>query len=56
MITQIFIPTTEIAIPTGTPTSEANPEIETQPLTVETKAKSVQSNLKLYKLFMFFTH
>ena len=33
MIAQIFIPTTELAIPTGTPTSETNAEIEAQPLT-----------------------
>ena len=28
---QVFNPTAELAIPTGTPTNEANPEIETQP-------------------------
>ena len=39
MIEQIFIPTAELAIPTGTPTNEANAEIGTQPLTVETKTR-----------------
>ena len=37
MISQIFIPTAELVIPTGTQTNEANAEIETQPVTVETK-------------------
>ena len=35
--TQISIPTAELAIPTGTKTTEANAEIETQPVTVEAK-------------------
>ena len=39
MIAQIFIPTAKLEIPTGTPTNEANAEIETQPLTAETKAR-----------------
>ena len=37
MIAQIFIPTAELAIPTGIPTNEANAETETQPVTVEAK-------------------
>ena len=37
MIAQIFNPTTELAIPTGTPANEGNAEIEKQPLTAETK-------------------
>ena len=37
MIAQIFIPTAELAIPTETQTNEANAEIETQPVTIETK-------------------
>ena len=37
MIAQIFNPTIELAIPTGTPANEANAEIEKQPLTAETK-------------------
>ena len=35
MITQIFIPTAELVMPTGTQTNEANAEIKTQPGTVE---------------------
>ena len=31
--------TAELAIPTGTPTNEANAEIETQPLTAEKKTR-----------------
>ena len=37
IITQIFIPAGELVIPTGIPTYEANAEIETQPVTAETK-------------------
>ena len=37
MIAQIFIPTAVLVIPTGTQNIEANIEIETQPVTVETK-------------------
>ena len=36
---QIFNPTAELAIPTGTPTNEVNAKIEAQTLTVETKKK-----------------
>ena len=32
-----FIPTAELVISTGTQTNEANTEIQTQPVTVETK-------------------
>ena len=35
MIAQMFIPTAELVIPTGTQTNEANAEIETQSTTVE---------------------
>ena len=37
MIAQIFIPIVELVIPMGIATIEANAEIETQPVTVETK-------------------
>ena len=37
VITQIFNPTSELAMPIGIPTKEANKEIETQTLAVETK-------------------
>ena len=35
MIARVFIPTAELAIPTGTPINEANAEIEKEPLTEE---------------------
>ena len=37
MIAQIFNPTAELVIPTGTSTNQAKAEIETHPLTAETK-------------------
>ena len=37
VITQIFIVTIKLAIPTGKPTQEAKAEIETHPVTVEVK-------------------
>ena len=37
MITQIFNSTAELLKPTETQSNEANGEIETQPVTVETK-------------------
>ena len=37
VITQIFSPTSELAMPIGIPTNEANEEIEIQTLAVETK-------------------
>ena len=39
VIAQISNPTAEIEIPIGTSCNEANAEIETQPLTAETKAR-----------------
>ena len=36
---QIFIPTAELVIPTGTPTNEKNAEIETHPLTAAKNAR-----------------
>ena len=39
IITQIFIPITELAIPIGIATNEAKAEIETQPVIVETKIR-----------------
>ena len=43
-------------MPVGTPTNVANAEIETQPLTAETKEKqeNAWSNSKPYKLFNVF--
>ena len=37
VVTQIFIPTAELVIPTGTQTNEANTKNETQPVTVEAR-------------------
>ena len=37
MIAQIFIPAEELVIPTRIGTYEANADIETQPVTAETK-------------------
>ena len=37
MIEQIFTPTAELVITTGTQTNEANAEIEMQPVIIETK-------------------
>ena len=37
MITQIFIPTAELVMPTGAQTNEANAEIKTKPGTVEAR-------------------
>ena len=37
VITQIFYPTAKFTIPTGAPTEEAKLEMETHPVTVETK-------------------
>ena len=39
VIAQIFNPTAELVIPIGIPTNEANPEIERQLLTTETKIR-----------------
>ena len=35
--TQIFYPTTELAVPTGIPTKDVKTELETHPVTVETE-------------------
>ena len=39
VIAQVFIRTAELSMSTGTATNEANAEIETQPLTTESKTK-----------------
>ena len=39
VIAQTFNPIAELTIPKGTPTNEVNKEIETQPLTAETKRR-----------------
>ena len=40
MTAQVFIPSSELVIPTGTQTNEASAEIETQPVTVKPKTSS----------------
>ena len=39
VVAQIFNPTAELAIPTRTRTNETNPEIQTHPMTAETKTR-----------------
>ena len=48
MIAQVFVPTAEFIIPTGTQTNQANAEIETQPVFVEVKI----SKYSTYDLFL----
>ena len=55
VITQIFNPIAELAIPIGIPTKEAKAEIETHPVISEV-TRSGQYNSKLYNLFMLLTH
>ena len=40
LIAQIFVLIVEIAIPSGTPTNEADAKIEAQPLRTETKTRT----------------
>ena len=47
MVAQIFIPTAELVIPTGTQTNEVSAEIETQPVIVETKISKCNLNSRL---------
>ena len=54
IIEQIFNPTAEVAIPTGTQTNEVNTETKTLPLTAEIKQENVQSNLKPHTHFYAF--
>ena len=53
MIAKMFNPTAKLVIPTGTQTNEENTEIETEPVTVETKG-SFQHNLNTYTSFYTF--
>ena len=54
VIEKVFILTTEVALPIGTPTKEVNAETETHSLTTETKQENVESNSKPYILFYAF--
>ena len=49
VITKAFIPTARLALLVEIPIKEAKGEIEMEPVTIETKKKSVQYNLKSYK-------
>ena len=53
MISQIFIPTAELAIPIGTQTNEVNSEIGTQPVTAETK---IIKSSTLFQCLYFFLY
>ena len=55
VIAQNFNPTSELVTSIGMPINEANAEIETQPLTVETETKkNAENNSKPYTLFYAF--
>ena len=43
VITQMFIPTAELVIPIGIQTNQANAEIETQPVTVESRISKIST-------------
>ena len=45
MTAKIFIPTVELVLQTKTETNEANAEIETQPVAVETKMSKCSSKV-----------
>ena len=55
MIAQIFIPTTELKIPTGTQTNGASAEIETQPVTLETTISNYSALFKYMHAFIYFS-
>ena len=47
----MFNPTGKLVKPTGIPTKERKAEMETHPVTVETKISKCQYHSKLHKLF-----
>ena len=51
IITEIFDPTTELVITAIIPTKEAKAEIETHPVTVESRIRKCAIKLKSYKSF-----
>ena len=55
-ISQIFNLTSELAIPTGTPTNEVKSEIDIHPLIAETKQKMIRVIQSPRHFFMIFTH
>ena len=54
MTAQVFISTAELAIPTGTPTNEANTKIKTHPVTAETKTRKCSKYFKTLHIFYVF--
>ena len=54
VIAQTSNPVAELAIPTGSPTNEANVDVKTQPLIAEIKKENFQSNLKSCAIFFDF--
>ena len=57
VITQIFNPIVELAIPIGIPTTEAKAEMETLPVIVEIpKSERLIEFKALQTFFMLFTH
>ena len=54
VIEKVFILTTKVAVPIGTPTNEVNAETETHSLTTETRQENIESNSKPYILFYAF--
>ena len=54
VITQIFNPTADLAIPTGIPTKEAKVDIKTHPATAEAKQVSVQYDFLYFLLIKLF--
>ena len=57
VITQIFNPIVELAIPIGIPTTEAKAEMETLPVIVEIpKSERLIQFKALQTFFMLFTH
>ena len=57
VITQIFNPIVELAIPIGIPTTEAKAEMETLPVIVEIpKSERLIQFKALQTSFMLFTH
>ena len=52
MIANTFIPAAEFGIPTVTQTNEANAEIGTQPVTVETEMSKFSTLFKYLRVFL----
>ena len=50
----MFIPAAELAVPTGTQTNEGNAEIETKPVTIETKISKYSTYLKYFYIILSF--